>query len=60
MVKMQSYVRINLAVSKELAEWIRKQAQRENRSINNFVQTVLLKYREEKKQKEEIPCLSVQ
>jgi hypothetical protein len=58
---MQSYERVNLALPKDLAEWIKQQAKRENRSINNFIQTILLeKKREQQNNKKEITCLSVQ
>ena len=42
---MRSYVRINLALPKELGEWIQQQAAIENRSVNNYVKTILLAYR---------------
>lgn len=52
---MQNYVRVNLALPKELADWVKKQAKAENRSINNWFQTLLLeKYRE----KEKVQCTS--
>jgi metal-responsive CopG/Arc/MetJ family transcriptional regulator len=58
---MQSYVRTSIVLPKELAEWIKKQAAIENRSINNFIQTILLeKKREQQNNKKEITCLSMQ
>jgi len=52
---MQSYVRVNLALPKELAEWVKHQAQIENRSVNNFIATILL---EKKREKEMVQCIS--
>jgi predicted HicB family RNase H-like nuclease len=55
---MQSYERVNLALPKDLAEWIKQQAKRENRSINNFIKTIIIEKKLEKENP--IKCLSVQ
>jgi|GEM_PF-2045716 uncharacterized protein (DUF1778 family) len=54
---MQSYIRINLALPKEIAEWVKREAQHENRSINNYILTLILK---EKRGKELVACISKQ
>ena len=33
---------------KELLPWLREQARKDNRSLNNFLETVLLKLKEER------------
>jgi hypothetical protein len=55
---MQSYIRTSIILPKELADWIRKQAELEHRSVNNFIQIILL---EKKREKEGlISCISRQ
>lgn len=39
----------SLKLEKEVMEEVREQAKKENRSINNFIETVLIKHFEEKK-----------
>lgn len=52
---MQVYDRITIALPKDLADWVKEQARRENRSVSNYIVTILLKNRGGK----EIECISV-
>jgi len=56
-MKSNSIVRVNLALPKDLADWVKEQAKNQNRSVNNFIQTILL---EKKRKMEMIPCISTQ
>jgi len=47
--------RLTLYLPKDLIEWVKKEARKQNRSINNFVMTILLKY---KRETEVIKCIS--
>jgi len=47
-------VRINLALYPELANWIKKQAKLQNRTVNNFIETILLEFKQKNSQKKEM------
>jgi len=54
------YVRINLALPQELGEWVKEEAKKENRSINNFIATVLLEKKRQKERELMQACISKQ
>ena len=37
---------VGLRIEKELADWLTKEAKKENRSFNNFITTILLQEQE--------------
>ncbi|MEM5867499.1 MAG: hypothetical protein QXG39_06235 [Candidatus Aenigmatarchaeota archaeon] len=55
---VKQYCKITIVVDKDLAEWIKKKSKMENRSINNFIETLLLSIME--KEKGEFMCISRQ
>lgn len=58
MLKSNQREKITIVVDKVLASWIKKEATNQNRSINNFIETILL---QKKKETEKVmECLSVQ
>lgn len=57
MLKSNQKIKITIVVDKDLASWIKRQAEQENRSINNFLETLLYQKR---KEKEVIACISKQ
>lgn len=45
---MKKFVRVNLYLPKELVEWLRQQAQAEDRSLNNYIKRILEYYKSSK------------
>lgn len=56
MLKSNHKIRITVVVDKELYAWIKEKAEAENRSISNFIETLLY----HKKDGERITCISRQ
>lgn len=54
MLKSHQKTKITIVIDKQLASWVIEKAEKENRSINNFIETVLL----EKRNEELVKCIS--